>query len=215
MGGGNQTQQPGLIAQHGLSPRGRGKRIPAWLSPLRLWSIPAWAGETRRFKAPAQFLSVYPRVGGGNRPTTVATARRWGLSPRGRGKRIPPLVDSPLPGSIPAWAGETPPFIPPSPFCPVYPRVGGGNSEIVLLPGNPDGLSPRGRGKPAVRNGATKSTRSIPAWAGETSGGAEVGKVVTVYPRVGGGNPLDRRFLRRRQGLSPRGRGKPERPLDA
>ena len=71
----------------------------------------------------------------------------------------------------------------------VYPRVGGGNGTgPPALPAGM-GLSPRGRGKPAVTYIGDGPEGSIPAWAGETS---EAGRKAIV----------------RMAGLSPRGRGK-------
>ena len=71
-----------------------------------------------------------------------------------------------------------------------------------------NGLSPRGRGKPGKWRILMSSTRSIPAWAGETDRGSPGQRGRKVYPRVGGGNFIG--ILRRLGGvgLSPRGRGK-------
>ena len=52
------------------------------------------------------------------------------------------------------------------------------------------------------------SCRSIPAWAGETRENRMQDGAIRVYPRVGGGNPLDALTPRVVSGLSPRGRGK-------
>ena len=52
-----------------------------------VWSIPAWAGETRSGEIPFGLTGVYPRVGGGNELAVVQAEERKGLSPRGRGKR--------------------------------------------------------------------------------------------------------------------------------
>ena len=148
---------------------------------------------------------VYPRVGGGTlAPSSIVGFS--GLSPRGRGNpatRYSPFGS--LDGSIPAWAGEPPTYSPvgTQPLMTVYPRVGGGTQKLISYPDVAIGLSPRGRGNPAMathaqrvhprvgggttiysqsRTGASL-TRSIPAWAGEPSGG-----------------------------LSPRGRGNRRRP---
>ena len=71
VGGGNLMQALRVVADAGLSPRGRGKppRACSRLSILR--SIPAWAGETRSFKAAIRRTAVYPRVGGGNEQRAV------------------------------------------------------------------------------------------------------------------------------------------------
>ena len=131
----------------GLSPRGRGK--------LRLYraahggarSIPAWAGETLSPHPWWAIEKVYPRVGGGNRQFALRRAPAYGLSPRGRGKRISIASARAWRGSIPAWAGETAISSPPCVNLWVYPRVGGGNhnelADLLLS----IGLSPRGRGK--------------------------------------------------------------------
>ena len=50
--------------------------------------------------------------------------------------------------------------------------------------------------------------RSIPAWAGETAYPNRPPCWIEVYPRVGGGNAGIRYHGGRREGLSPRGRGK-------
>ena len=53
----------------------------------RLWSIPAWAGETGAVFLPMTFPPVYPRVGGGNPFPFLPHLLGSGLSPRGRGKQ--------------------------------------------------------------------------------------------------------------------------------
>ena len=70
------------------------------------------------------------------------------------------------------------------------------------------GLSPRGRGKPHILRPTALLGRSIPAWAGETKSAAPIAGASTVYPRVGGGNPVWLPYSDIGEGLSPRGRGK-------
>ena len=70
------------------------------------------------------------------------------------------------------------------------------------------GLSPRGRGKLLAQGGGVVHRRSIPAWAGETVGVVDIQIITEVYPRVGGGNELEKVNGRIGGGLSPRGRGK-------
>ena len=90
----------------------------------------------------------------------------------------------------------------------VYPRVGGGNTCLLLVALKPAGLSPRGRGK--LRPTALLAFRagSIPAWAGETWRRWHPRQNSGVYPRVGGGNSLGYFPGASGVGLSPRGRGK-------
>ena len=53
-----------------------------------VWSIPAWAGETRSGEIPFGLTGVYPRVGGGNLGMVMTWKSLEGLSPRGRGKLL-------------------------------------------------------------------------------------------------------------------------------
>ena len=233
----------------GLSPRGRGKRsirTSAWPRP---GSIPAWAGETVPAGRRMMSLRVYPRVGGGNPTLWQTPGRTGGLSPRGRGKRLPGHPARPLPwsipawaggnyatsnpalanyglsprgrgkrqvnvllqlarGSIPAWAGETVHSYFRMAAPRVYPRVGGGNRPRRAQDDVPQGLSPRGRGKPNFVANAWENRRSIPAWAGETPLTVAAKVLTRVYPRVGGGNEVTTHGNYQFHGLSPRGRGK-------
>ena len=131
-----------------------------------------------------------------------------GLSPRGQGKLYQRAFHPGSGRSIPAWAGET---------ChggrqdcplPVYPRVGGGNQGRQATTPTFLGLSPRGRGKPWGGSMSKASSRSIPAWAGETTTFSRCNSSATVYPRVGGGNAPPSKRIGHVAGLSPRGRGK-------
>ena len=168
VGGGNRREVGKRAFGEGLSPRGRGKLriLPGW--PIDPRSIPAWAGET----APGCWL---PPI-------------KPGLSPRGRGKRRVISYGRLSGRSIPAWAGETSRYASISGLSQVYPRVGGGNRGLQSGAAAVKGLSPRGRGKPASRSAHRPSTRSIPAWAGETYYAIRQGTSGPVYPRVGGGN---------------------------
>ena len=108
VGGGNSVIPVGSSTGSGLSPRGRGKRLRFGLWYQGRRSIPAWAGETGVLVMVTGNIKVYPRVGGGNAKAPAALISATGLSPRGRGKRSSARWSSPIPGSIPAWAGETP-----------------------------------------------------------------------------------------------------------
>ena len=150
---------------------------------------------------------VYPRAGGGtcrNRATAVIRTGlsprrqgtaiheierggRQGLSPRRRGNRSPAQPARAPRGSIPALGGEPTTHSPATPAGRVYPRAGGGTSQVIRTArGNP-GLSPRRRGNPAPRR-----SRPAPEW---------------VYPRAGGGTDCSIRARTAAWGLSPRRRG--------
>ena len=138
----------------------------------------------------------------------ISTMSR-GLSPRGRGKLMAIVALLAAVWSIPAWAGETYLMLGVELALAVYPRVGGGNYVRSTLGVSSVGLSPRGRGKRQSQASPSRPTRSIPAWAGETSWIRRNLAAYRVYPRVGGGNLFEFGNRRRRNGLSPRGRGKP------
>ena len=131
-----------------------------------------------------------------------------GLSPRGRGKLGDRRPNHGSERSIPAWAGETHSRHSAGVYPEVYPRVGGGNIQCYLTATASAGLSPRGRGKPAVACARPHRPGSIPAWAGETSMRSRQARTRWVYPRVGGGNRALTAAARSASGLSPRGRGK-------
>ena len=109
--------------------------------------------------------------------------------------------------SIPAWAGEPGPVHHPHHQISVYPRVGGGTG-VLTAPQRPQvGLSPRGRGNREDVYEAYTYRRSIPAWAGEPIMIIVLNRLVTVYPRVGGGTIVSNTIPPSLGGLSPRGRG--------
>ena len=75
------------------------------------------------------------------------------------------------------------------------------------------GLSPRVRGKRHKAYRRSRSSRSIPACAGETRTAPRTLDPESVYPRVCGGNRLAQRTRKSVEGLSPRVRGKPIRQM--
>ena len=193
---------------NGLSPRGRGKHLTPAPPHGNKGSIPAWAGETWSRATLHQKTVVYPRVGGGNRVGGDHWGLGYGLSPRGRGKLGNAICGGTGTRSIPAWAGETPPYPQPLGEPRVYPRVGGGNVRQEWERRIVQGLSPRGRGKPDTAVNRLIRQWSIPAWAGETPAAEPVITCGGVYPRVGGGNLYLLGAAQNPPGLSPRGRGK-------
>ena len=187
----------------------RGNRDMAASAECLEGSIPAWAGEPLDIGCILCLQVVYPRVGGGTYQTTPEEDCATGLSPRGRGN---PYASCPAGTgwrSIPAWAGEPPSFRQPAFRPPVYPRVGGGTRCRLSRHYSTHGLSPRGRGNPALPDSASASSRSIPAWAGEPVLGPVGCLFPSVYPRVGGGTAAPSSRRSPAAGLSPRGRGNP------
>ena len=190
VGGGNRRIADRYLARRGLSPCGRGKLSWGCSRGSFLGSIPAWAGETAAVGCPGPRGAVYPRVGGGNWRWYQGDYSGIGLSPRGRGKRDSHYLHPSIWRSIPAWAGETASENRQYASRKVYPRVGGGNGSGAVFGFSSDGLSPRGRGKPADDANHSIYFGSIPAWAGETLSTVPLHNDDEVYPRVGGGNRL-------------------------
>ena len=93
------------------------------------------------------------------------------------------------------------------PAARVYPRVCGGTRRMPLLPGHPQGLSPRVRGNQNAVQDDPQVGGSIPACAGEPHRPLLRHRRFEVYPRVCGGTPLRVGGDADDQGLSPRVRG--------
>ena len=166
--GGNTAKASCSSASKGLSPRVRGKRGTQPEPRPYSGSIPACAGETHHDSRQGPLRRVYPRVCGGNFPSSPLWGRKKGLSPRVRGKRNARPRASLAPGSIPACAGETGRPGRRRPRRWVYPRVCGGNQRRKNPPPRWRGLSPRVRGKHQAASLRRRPAGSIPACAGET-----------------------------------------------
>ena len=110
----------------GLSPRVRGNHGLVQLPLHRPGSIPACAGEPRYASSLSPWNRVYPRVCGGTLSRRSGIWATRGLSPRVRGNQVVLVGMPPVPGSIPACAGEPPSRGTPRPEPEVYPRVCGG-----------------------------------------------------------------------------------------
>ena len=170
--------------------------------------IPAVAGETRAWNACCIAHWAYPRGRGGNKGAADWLIRRWGLSPRSRGKLTLERSRIRAEGPIPAVAGETQPFRRPQRANRAYPRGRGGNLAPTIVDRLVTGLSPRSRGKHVDGRGSDRAARPIPAVAGETAAHGFVGMHDGAYPRGRGGNNGLPDNTSRRPGLSPRSRGK-------
>ena len=191
----------------GLSPRVRGNPSPVLLPPLAARSIPACAGQPRHVRQPSCHHSVYPRVCGATSVVWALLSPVSGLSPRVRGNLVlfPSLAGGEQ--SIPACAGQPRSRAFGGFFRWVYPRVCGATcrlpQDILMVMG----LSPRVRGNPPTNSEASTRPGSIPACAGQPTGG----RILSVdeaglSPRVRG-NRLDGGAVRAVHGLSPRVRG--------
>ena len=104
--GGAQPDSLPASSFSGLSPRVRGSRVRMLHSMVRGGSIPAGAGEPRRWRPGRSSAWVYPRGCGGASCRCFRHESASGLSPRVRGSHT--VAWQPLAGdrSIPAGAGE-------------------------------------------------------------------------------------------------------------
>ena len=146
---------------------------------------------------------------GGTDITPAASDGVNGLSPRVRGNRLRMRERRPMPGSIPACAGEPDQVNAVVYLVEVYPRVCGGTAANGVAGRWIDGLSPRVRGNRRLLSLHSSFFRSIPACAGEPLPPAEEMEYSRVYPRVCGGTGEPSFGYPLTLGLSPRVRGNP------
>ena len=207
--GGTYIRRATTYGARGLSPRVRGNQELAPVAAQIQRSIPACAGEPRRWSCPRRRRTVYPRVCGGTPRTTGQPVKAHGLSPRVRGNLNDAEPGGSIEGSIPACAGEPHSGSPGGIASTVYPRVCGGTPASRFTSPVTTGLSPRVRGnRPRVRT-ARACGRSIPACAGEPSAPPPPTNASMVYPRVCGGTTPAEPTHDAPHGLSPRVRGNP------
>ena len=114
-----------------------------------------------------------------------------GSSPRGRGKLIDRLSIGFMSRLIPARAGKTHTISIPTPPITAHPRAGGENKDEPKRPREPNGSSPRGRGKLTLAHAYASNTRLIPARAGKTLTGFPSVMTLAAHPRAGGENRAD------------------------
>ena len=189
-GGGTTSRKAARVVQWGLSPRGRGNpgRLDR-LDDLR-GTIPARAGEPSRRRRRESRGRDYPRAGGGTASKPSATVFARGLSPRGRGNPFSSLEIEARSGTIPARAGEPPPWKARPIRSGDYPRAGGGTKIKHRITGKVLGLSPRGRGNRLAGGHRRFSKGTIPARAGEPSARGRMESGSRDYPRAGGGTTV-------------------------
>ena len=182
---------------------------PALCYPIPAYpgSIPARAGEPPRTCLLVKTPEVYPRACGGTLNLLDHVDGNQGLSPRVRGNRVGMARPIRRAGSIPARAGEPMLASYVTAGGTVYPRACGGTRSESCYSRLRRGLSLRVRGNPTRRMAGRRSSRSIPARAGEPARTARYAEWRRVYPRACGGTVSEALAVERRDGLSPRVRG--------
>ena len=151
--------------------------------------------------------AVYPRPRGGTAVLRPLIKPLRGLSPPTRGNPYERPHSVPVPGSIPAHAGEPAAAMSDGWRGRVYPRPRGGTRMQGTSTDAGFGLSPPTRGNLSAITVARDGRRSIPAHAGEPPPGADDWQVNEVYPRPRGGTRLYSSIRSWACGLSPPTRG--------
>ena len=172
----------------GSSPRVRGKRVPGTRPPVFVRSIPAHAGQTVSPRIQTTCPSDHPRACGANIEHLERQQRKYGSSPRVRGK----LRGQPKPASphriIPARAGQTLSSFLRMCWDSDHPRACGANASYGYRGGCLRGSSPRVRGKQREGAELRLSGRIIPARAGQTARRSTRRRTSPDHPRACGAN---------------------------
>ena len=197
----------------GSSPRVRGKRPMDSRRDQASGLIPACAGKTGCGRRRTPWAGAHPRVCGENNHVRDGLSVGAGSSPRVRGK---PATDDgrfAITRLIPACAGKTVGEGVGDDKGEAHPRVCGENPRFPHRPALVAGSSPRVRGKRSSRGARGPRRRLIPACAGKTGRGEDLGGHEGAHPRVCGENAGTEPWDPTTQGSSPRVRGKLEAAL--
>jgi len=192
----------------GRSPRTRGRPKCCMCNMGDDGSIPAYAGETAKGRQEQKRIRVDPRVRGGDTKGPSTSHISPGRSPRTRGRLSYRARQRLTRGSIPAYAGETDGSTASIDGSKVDPRVRGGDGDEARTVMRDMGRSPRTRGRRKRRLPGLVSSRSIPAYAGETTPPWSRSCAIGVDPRVRGGDKNTSRPGNTSSGRSPRTRGR-------
>ena len=206
--GENIPRPPQSIRSRGSSPRVRGKPREEAATIDMGGLIPARAGKTPLLHLRMLALWAHPRACGENEAGDEKGAVFEGSSPRVRGKRGRGREGRRLRGLIPACAGKTTEPTPSRENWRAHPRVCGENAYSRATRSASSGSSPRVRGKLHPALAALAAHGLIPACAGKT--GRRWRRTVPrgAHPRVCGENGQSGVPYQRREGSSPRVRGK-------
>ncbi len=196
-------------AGDGSSPRARGTRRLALLSPLFRRFIPAGAGNTRPRGQSSRFPPVHPRGRGEHKTGPDTAPPIVGSSPRARGTRMLETAPGLKPRFIPAGAGNTSISRALTSVGAVHPRGRGEHGWQAVAVNCCDGSSPRARGTQPLRIHAQLQRRFIPAGAGNTVGFGLFPCSRPVHPRGRGEHTSSPLPMLMPCGSSPRARGTP------
>ena len=198
----------------GSSPLVRGQRVDTCASYVSRRIIPARAGPTRASCTRSNVRQDHPRSCGANYVTDLEGLKDCGSSPLVRGQ---PLREIPLISHlriIPARAGPTRWWIPPTSFRADHPRSCGANALITICTCSESGSSPLVRGQRGRTGGTQLHLRIIPARAGPTVRFALGQTVSKDHPRSCGANSRVIVYHTNISGSSPLVRGQQNQMTD-
>ena len=148
--------------------------------------IPAYAGNTPTCPKRDLPKRDHPRVCGEHRQHTYGYSAGQGSSPRMRGTPAQYPTGRVAVGIIPAYAGNTPPLLPPDSILWDHPRVCGEHLGSISKGAAHRGSSPRMRGTQQLSISHGKLAGIIPAYAGNTRLARWPVQAVWDHPRVCG-----------------------------
>ena len=191
----------------GSSPRMRGTPIACRILSAPAGIIPAYAGNTARYRNLRKLYWDHPRVCGEHLTNPWDPMDASGSSPRMRGTPSSSLSSTMSGGIIPAYAGNTLGDGVGDSLGGDHPRVCGEHYSVSLEVRSIAGSSPRMRGTQNQPPGQYDGPGIIPAYAGNTRHAARGLSRSRDHPRVCGEHILCWIRLQWQSGSSPRMRG--------
>ncbi len=191
----------------GPSPLTRGNPDMRRRDARRAGSIPAHAGQPRRWHSEGAISRVHPRSRGATFSMRSNVSPPLGPSPLTRGNRLLRVRLDLLWGSIPAHAGQPVHVNLLRRQSRVHPRSRGATWTPVIRNDAPRGPSPLTRGNPADRVAGHQASGSIPAHAGQPPRTPGPAGDRWVHPRSRGATRPKSLRSRCQRGPSPLTRG--------
>ena len=170
----------------GSSPLTRGTRVSLSIISAPPGIIPAYAGNTPRWRISRSCVQDHPRLRGEHIIGIISHRASAGSSPLTRGTLIVAYLRLVDPGIIPAYAGNTgfPSHL--RPCTQDHPRLRGEHTRLCPVGKVPPGSSPLTRGTHRDRNHDRMFRRIIPAYAGNTWSLPTNAPPVRDHPRLRG-----------------------------
>ena len=206
--GANYNDPASDVFPQGSSPHMRGKRQLFRSIDVRLWIIPAHAGQTKQCASACTDGTDHPRTCGANFFSSACSRIAGGSSPHMRGKLGGTLRTLKSQRIIPAHAGQTRTLNSGSTVVKDHPRTCGANLLSTPGPSVRIGSSPHMRGKHRAGRRRPDVLRIIPAHAGQTFPANRHRSASSDHPRTCGANYMGSVLMVTHTGSSPHMRGK-------